>query len=172
MDTKLRHQVLELKVENRYAEAIELVRPWAASGVVAARVMLARMADEAGIDDDEAAAIVDAAHIEVEPLDILGHLELHSAYEMRLGNADYEVQAARSFEHLSAAAVAGADDAYSFQVAIRYHHGAIAVPVDLAQARKWYRTSIQQGYSDAQLMLDSLKSGDGVHRAALKTTGH
>ena len=53
MDTKLRHQVLELKVENRYAEAIELVRPWAASGVVAARAMLARMADEAGIDDDD-----------------------------------------------------------------------------------------------------------------------
>lgn len=52
---------------------------------------------------------------------------------------------------------------YSFQVAIRYHYGAIAVPVDLEQTRKWYRTSIQQGYSDAQLMLDSLESGDGVH---------
>ncbi|WAC74697.1 hypothetical protein OU995_08355 [Roseateles sp. SL47] len=156
MNADLRHQVLELKFAKRYGEAVDLVRRAAEDGDVAARVMLARMWEAAGLSRAEADEHVEFAHRHLEPVDIIGHLELYGAYADGLGGIDYDLKARRSFEHLLVAAERDAGHTYSLAVARAYRTGGLAVPVDIAKAAWWYRKAAAQGSPDAPRELESL----------------
>lgn len=155
MDQTLRQQVLELKFAKRYGEAVALVRELAGHGDLAAKVMIARMSDAAGLTRTEADKLVEAAHLALKPGDIAAHLELYGAYAEGLGDAPYDQKASRSFEHLLAAAEGEAGSSYSLTVARMYRAGSLAVPVDLAKAAWWYRKAALQG---SPVALDELKA--------------
>lgn len=55
--------------------------------------------------------------------------------------------------------IAGADNAEAqFNLAARYHNG-IVVSKDLKEAAYWYRKAAEQGYAQAQSLLEKLKGG-------------
>jgi hypothetical protein len=62
-------EVVELQSAKRYQEALELVREAIKEGDVAAYVMLARMADEAGLSRNEANRLINYAEANMDPDD-------------------------------------------------------------------------------------------------------
>ncbi len=156
MDAALRHRILELKVAERYGEALELVRRAAQDDDLAATVMLARLWEPAGLTRARADELVEFAHRHVDPGDVMAHLELYGAYASGLGDIDYELKARRSFEHLVAAAERDAGHTYSLTVARQYRTGGLCVPIDAAKAAQWYRKAIAQGSQEALKELESL----------------
>jgi TPR repeat protein len=154
VERALYQRIVELRFEKRAKEAVDLVRGLAEEGDVAAKVAMARGWEAAGLTSDQADALVDAAHEAVRPDDVEAHLELSSAYATGLGNVAYDVQARRSFEHLVAAAESGAGANYSLRVGRILLTGALSVPPNVEEAKRWYKRAVAQGSDDA---LDELE---------------
>ena len=149
MQEDWRLEVAELRMANRHAEALVLVRQAIAEGDMSARVILARMGDEAGLSRSEVDQLIDDVESNMDQQDIETHLQLSRAYDVRLGNLPYEEKARRWFDHLRKAVELGADPVHTLALARIYVMGALAVEPSQKEALRWYQHAIQQGSIEA-----------------------
>jgi TPR repeat protein len=156
MEEGWRLQVAALKMAKRNAEALVLIRQAIAEGDMSARVMLARMGDEAGLSRREVDAIVDEVEANMGQEDIETRLQLRSAYDIGLGNLPYDEKARRRFRHHLRAVELGADPIHTLALARIYVMGALEVPPNEKEAIRWYKHAIQQGSIDAAHELQRL----------------
>ena len=156
MEDGWRLQVTELKIAKRNAEALALIRQAIAEGDVSARVMLARMGDEAGLSRPEVHALIDDVESSMDPADIETHLQLRSAYDVGVGNVPYDEEARRRFNHHLKAVELGAGPIHTLALARIYVMGALEVKPDLKEAVRWYKHAIQQGSIEAAHELQRL----------------
>jgi TPR repeat protein len=151
-----RLQAAELGLAKRYAEALALVRQAIAEGDMSARVMLAKMGDEAGLSRPEVDALIDDIESSMDPWDIETHLQLRGAYDIGLGNIPYDEQARRRFDHHLKAVELGAGPIHTLALARIYVTGALEVKPNLKEAVRWYKHAIQQGSIEAAHELQRL----------------
>lgn len=144
-----RLQVAEHRVAKRNAEALALVRQAIDEGDMSARVILARMGSDAGLSRLEIDQIIADVETNMDPADIETHLELRSAYDIRLGDLPYDEKARRCFQHHLRAVELGADPVYTLALARIYVMGALEVPPNENEAIRWYKHAIQQGSIEA-----------------------
>jgi TPR repeat protein len=156
MEEGWRLQVAELRVAKRNEEALVLIRQAIAEGDMSARVMLAKMGDEAGLSRAEVDALIDDIESTMDPQDIETHLQLRGAYDIRLGNMPYDEKARRCFQHHLRAVELGAGPIHTLAVARIYVMGALEVAPDLKEAVRWYKHAIQQGSIEAAHELQRL----------------
>lgn len=156
MEEGWRLQVAELRVAKRNEEALVLIRQAIAEGDMSARVMLAKMGDEAGLSRAEVDALIDDIESTMDPQDIETHLQLRGAYDIRLGNMPYDEKARRCFQHHLRAVELGAGPIHTLAVARIYVMGALEVAPDLKEAVRWYKHAIEQGNVEAAHELQRL----------------
>ena len=156
MEEGWRLQVAELRVAKRNEEALVLIRQAIAEGDMSARVMLAKMGDEAGLFRAEVDALIDDIESTMDPQDIETHLQLRGAYDIRLGNMPYDEKARRCFQHHLRAVELGAGPIHTLAVARIYVMGALEVAPDLKEAVRWYKHAIEQGSVEAAHELQRL----------------
>jgi TPR repeat protein len=156
MEEGWRLQVAELRVAKRNEEALVLIRQAIAEGDMSARVMLAKMGDEAGLSRAEVDALIDDIESTMDPQDIETHLQLRGAYDIRLGNMPYDEKARRCFQHHLRAVELGAGPIHTLAVARIYVMGALEVAPDLKEAVRWYKHAIEQGSVEAAHELQRL----------------
>ena len=123
---------------------------------MSARVMLAKMGDEAGLSRSEVDAIIDEVEANLDPEDIETRLQLRGAYDIGLGNVPYDEQARRRFHHHLRAVELGADPIHTLALARIYVMGALEVPPNEKEAIRWYKHAIQQGSIEAAHELQRL----------------
>ena len=99
MEEGWRLEVAELRVARRNEEALVLIRRAITEGDMSARVMLAKMGDEAGLSRAEVDALIDNIESTMDPQDIETRLQLRGAYDIGLGNMPYDEKARRRFQH-------------------------------------------------------------------------
>jgi TPR repeat protein len=151
-----RLEVAEHRLANRHAEALVLIRQAISEGDMSARVMLAKMGEDAGLSRPDVDAIIDEVEANMEPDDVETHLQLRGAYDIGLGNLLYEEKARRRFEHHLKAVQLGANVIHTLALARTYAMGAIAVPSDEHEAIRWYKQAVQQGSIEAAQELQRL----------------
>jgi TPR repeat protein len=144
-----RLEVAEHRVAKRHAEALVLIRQAIDEGDMSARVMLAKMGDDAGLSRPEVDQLIDDVESNMDPRDIETHLQLRGAYDIGLGNLPYEEKARRCFDHLFMAVELGAGPFWTLAVARIYVMGALVVKPSQAEALRWYKHAIQQGSIEA-----------------------
>ena len=66
---------------------------------MSARVMLAKMGDEAGLSRSEADRLIEDVESGMDEQDVETHLQLRGAYDIGLGNLPYEELARRRLQH-------------------------------------------------------------------------
>lgn len=118
-------EIIQLMHAGRRAEAVALTRERAAHGELAAKVRLAYFGEEAGVPRLEADAIVEAAEREVTPKDSDAHWALFGAYEVGLGECEYDEKSRRATQHLHAYASATNDAQATYAAAVRYGQGTV-----------------------------------------------
>ncbi len=156
MEEGWRLKVAELRVARRNEEALVLIRRAIAEGDMSARVMLAKMGDEAGLSRAEVDALIDDIESTMDPQDIETHLQLRGAYDIRLGNMPYDEKARRCFAHHLKAVELGAAPIHTLALARVYVMGALEVEPNLKEAVRWYKHAIQQGSIEAAHELQRL----------------
>ncbi len=144
-----RLEVAEHRVAKRNAEALVLIRQAIDEGDMSARVMLAKMGDEAGLSRSDVDQMIDDVEVNMDPHDIEAHLQLRGAYDIGLGNLPYEEKARRRFNHHLRAVELGAGAIHTLALARCYVTGAIALKPDQTEAIRWYKHAIQQGSIEA-----------------------
>jgi TPR repeat protein len=144
-----RLEVAELRAEKRHAEALALIRQAIDEGDMSARVMLARMGDEAGLSRSEVDQLIDYVESKMDQQDVEAHIQLSRAYDLRLGNLPYEEKARRCFDHLRKAVELGAGPVHTLALARIYVTGTLAVEPSQKDALRWYKHAIQQGSTEA-----------------------
>lgn len=144
-----RIEVAELRLAKRNAEALALIRQAIDKGDMSARVMLAKMGDEAGLSRSDVDQLIDDVEANMDPHDIDAHLQLRGAYDIGLGNFSYEEQARRRFNHHLKAVELGAGPIHTLALARNYVTGAIALEPNQEEAIRWYKHAIQQGSIEA-----------------------
>ena len=149
MEEGWRLEVAELRVARRNEEALVLIRRAIAEGDVSARVMLAKMGDEAGLSRAEVDALIDNIESTMDPQDIETRLQLRGAYDIGLGNMPYDEKARRRFQHHLRAVELGAAPIHTLALARIYVMGALEVAPNLKEAVHWYKHAIQQGSIEA-----------------------
>jgi len=149
MEEGWRLEVAELRVARRNEEALVLIRRAIAEGDVSARVMLAKMGDEAGLSRAEVDALIDNIESTMDPQDIETRLQLRGAYDIGLGNMPYDEKARRCFQHHLRAVELGAGPIHTLALARIYVMGALEVEPNLKEAVRWYKHAIQQGSIEA-----------------------
>ncbi len=123
-----------------------MIRQAIDEGDMSARVMLAKMGDEAGLSRSDVDQMIDDVEVNMDPHDIEAHLQLRGAYDIGLGNLPYEEQARRRFNHHLRAVELGAGAIHTLALARCYVTGAIALKTE---AIRWYKHAIQQGSIEA-----------------------
>jgi TPR repeat protein len=156
MEEGWRLEVAELRVARRNEEALVLIRRAIAEGDVSARVMLAKMGDEAGLSRAEVDALIDNIESTMDPQDIETRLQLRGAYDIGLGNMPYDEKARRRFQHHLRAVELGAAPIHTLALARIYVMGALEVAPNLKEAVHWYKHAIQQGSIEAAHELQRL----------------
>jgi len=156
MEEGWRLEVAELRVARRNEEALVLIRRAIAEGDMSARVMLAKMGDEAGLSRAEVDALIDDIESTMDPQDIETHLQLRGAYDIRLGSMPYDEKARRCFQHHLRAVELGAAPIHTLALARIYAMGALEVAPNLKEAARWYKHAIQQGSAEAAHELQRL----------------
>jgi len=156
MEEGWRLRVAELRVAKRNEEALVLIRRAIAEGDMSARVMLAKMGDEAGLSRAEVDALIDDIESTMDPQDIETHLQLRGAYDIRLGSMPYDEKARRCFWHHLRAVELGAAPIHTLAVARIYVMGALEVEPNLKEAVRWYKHAIEQGSVEAAHELQRL----------------
>jgi TPR repeat protein len=156
MEEGWRLEVAELRVARRNEEALVLIRRAIAEGDVSARVMLAKMGDEAGLSRAEVDALIDNIESTMDPQDIETRLQLRGAYDIGLGNMPYDEKARRRFQHHLRAVELGAAPIHTLALARIYVMGALEVAPNLKEAVHWYKHAIQQGNIEAAHELQRL----------------
>ena len=156
MEEGWRLEVAELRVDRRNEEALVLIRRAIAEGDVSARVMLAKMGDEAGLSRAEVDALIDNIESTMDPQDIETRLQLRGAYDIGLGNMPYDEKARRCFQHHLRAVELGAGPIHTLALARIYVMGALEVEPNLKEAVRWYKHAIQQGSIEAAHELQRL----------------
>ena len=150
------HNVVELVHGGRQREAIALTRRVAANGDLAAKVRLAVFGAEAGLAREQADLIVEEAEKAVTDDDETTHWVLRGAYDLGLGQCEYEEKSRRVLKHLEAFARATANPMAVIAVARTYATGSIGVPADLDSAVEWYYFAIALGDTNAARELHQL----------------
>ncbi|MCA1475034.1 hypothetical protein [Bradyrhizobium sp. NBAIM08] len=156
MHPEWRLEVAELLVARRYSEALTLVRQAIEEGNMSARVILAKMGENAGLVRDEVDRLIDEVETTMAPADVETHLELSSAYDRRLGNLPYLEKDRRCFDHLLKAVELGAGPVYTTALAIKYGVGTLSVEANQDEAVRWLKHAIQQGSVEAADQLQRL----------------
>jgi TPR repeat protein len=156
MEEGWRLEVAELRVARRNEEALVLIRRAIAEGDMSARVMLAKMGDEAGLSRAEVDALIDNIESTMDPQDIETRLQLRGAYDIGLGNMPYDEKARRRFQHHLRAVELGAAPIHTLALARIYVMGALEVAPNLKEAVHWYKHAIQQGSIEAAHELQRL----------------
>jgi TPR repeat protein len=156
MEEGWRLEVAELRVARRNEEALVLIRRAIAEGDTSARVMLAKMGDEAGLSRAEVDALIDNIESTMDPQDIETRLQLRGAYDIGLGNMPYDEKARRRFQHHLRAVELGAAPIHTLALARIYVMGALEVAPNLKEAVHWYKHAIQQGSIEAAHELQRL----------------
>jgi TPR repeat protein len=156
MEEGWRLEVAELRVARRNEEALVLIRRAIAEGDMSARVMLAKMGDEAGLSRAEVDALIDNIESTMDPQDIETRLQLRGAYDIGLGNMPYDEKARRRFQHHLRAVEFGAAPIHTLALARIYVMGALEVAPNLKEAVHWYKHAIQQGSIEAAHELQRL----------------
>jgi TPR repeat protein len=151
-----RLEAAEHRLAKRNEEALVLIRQAIAEGDISARVMLAKMGDEAGLSRPEVDAIIDEVEANLDPEDIETRLQLRGAYDIGLGNLPYDEKACRRFHHHLRAVELGADPIHTLALARIYVMGALEVPPNEKEAIRWYKHAIQQGSIEAAHELQRL----------------
>jgi TPR repeat protein len=151
-----RLEVAEHRVAGRNAEALVLIRQAIAEGDMAARVMLAKMGDDAGLSRPEVDQLIEEVEANMDPRDFEAHLQLRGAYDVGLGNLPYEEKARRRFEHHLKAVEVGAGPIHTLALARIYVMGALCVEPNQTEAIRWYKHAIQQGSIEAAQELQRL----------------
>ncbi|MFK4507965.1 sel1 repeat family protein [Bradyrhizobium daqingense] len=149
MHPEWRLEVAELLVARRYSEALTLVRQAIEQGNMSARVMLAKMGENAGLVRDEVDRLIDEVETTMAPADVETHLELSSAYDRRLGNLPYLEKDERCFDHLLKAVEQGAGPIHVLALARKYVMGTLSVRPNFEEAIRWYKHAVQQGSVEA-----------------------
>ncbi|MEH2625386.1 TPR repeat protein [Bradyrhizobium sp. AZCC 1719] len=149
MEEGWRLQVAELRLAKRNEEARVLIRQAIAEGDMSARVMLAKMGDEAGLSRSEVDALIVDIESSMDPQDIETHLQLRGAYDIGLGDFPYDEKARRRFNHHLRAVELGAGPIHTLALARIYVMGALEVEPNLKEAVRWYKHAIEQGCVDA-----------------------
>ena len=144
-----RHEYYRLSVAGQHQEAEALVRQAIAEGHMSAQAMLAKMWTRTGMTPEEANRLIDYVERNMDTADIETHLELSTAYEMYMGLCPPEEKPARRFSHLVKAAELGAGAIHSLAVARNYRWGWNSVPINEAEATRWYKRAIEQGSIEA-----------------------
>jgi TPR repeat protein len=130
-------------------EAYRLIRQAISEGDMSAQVMLAKMWPDVDMSRAEVDQLIDYIDASMDPTDIWVHLELHGAYDLRMGTIPYEERAPRGFHHLVKACELGAGAINSLAVARIYRSGMLGVDVNRAESIRWYKRAIEQGSVDA-----------------------
>ena len=151
-----RLEVAEHRMAKRNAEALALIRQAIAEGDMSARVMLAKMGDEAGLSRPDVDALIDEVESTMDLGDVETHVQLIGAYDIGLGNLPYDEKARRRFHHHLRAVELGADPIHTLALARIYVMGALEVPPDEKEAIRWYKHAIQQGSIEAAHELQRL----------------
>jgi TPR repeat protein len=151
-----RLQVAELKLAKRNEEALVLIRQAIAEGEMSARVMLAKMGDEAGLSRAEVDALILDVETTMDDRDVEAHLQLRGAYDIGLGDLPYDEKARRRFSHHLKAVEHGAGPLHTLALARIYVMGALEVAPDLKEAARWYKHAIEQGSAEAAHELQRL----------------
>jgi TPR repeat protein len=154
-----RLKVAQLNLAERYEESAAILRAKIRAGDLSAHAMLARIGRSIGIPGKEVNRLIDYVESNMESIDVDSHVELHRAYDQRLGSLPYEQIARRSFDHLLAAAELGAGAIYSLAVARIYRIGAMTVRSNLIESERWYKKAIEQGSVEAMHEIQMLQSG-------------
>lgn len=144
-----RLQVAELRLTKRNAEALVLIRQAIEEGDMSARVMLAKMGDEAGLSRSEADRLIEDVEFGMDEQDVETHLQLRGAYDIGLGNLPYEELARRRLQHHLKAVELGAGPMHTLALARCYATGAIALEPNQQEAVRWYKHAIKQGSIEA-----------------------
>jgi TPR repeat protein len=156
MEEGWRLQIAELRVAKRNEEALVLIRQAIAEGDMSARVMLAKMGDEAGLSRSEVHELMLDVESKMDPKDIETHLQLRGAYDARIGDLPYDEKARRCFDHHLKAVEVGAGPMHTLALARIYVMGALEVEPNLKEAVRWYKHAIQQGSIEAAHELQRL----------------
>ena len=143
------HTVVAPVAERREQVAVEVTRKAADRGSLGARVRLARFGEVAGISQDEADAIVDQASSEARDEDQTAHWVLSGAYDLLLGQCDYEEKSRRMLVHLEKHARASADPGAALAVAVNWAMGRVGVEPDPCVAVDWFYIAHALGHPDA-----------------------
>jgi hypothetical protein len=151
-----RLEVAELRLAKRNEEALVLIRQAIAEGDMSARVMLAKMGDDAGLTRPEVDALIDEVQSNMNPEDVETHLQLRGAYDIGLGNLPYDEKARRRFHHHLKAVEFGAGPIHTLALARILVVGALEVEPNLKEAARWYKHAIQQGSIEAAHELQRL----------------
>jgi len=151
-----RLEVAQHRVAKRNAEALILIRQAIEEGDTSARVMLARMGEDAGLSRAEVHRILVDVETGMNPKDVETHLQLARAYDARIGDLPYDEKARRCFQHHRRAVELGADVVHTLALARILVMGALEVPPDEKEAIRWYKHAIQQGSVEAAHELQRL----------------
>lgn len=150
------NDVLKMIVEGRVAEAAARTRAAARSGSLAAQVRLAYLGEEAGIDRAEGDRLIRAAEEAVQPEDATCHWALYGAYEVSLGDCEYEERSRRALQHLEAFAIASGDSQAAFAVGVNYLNGRLGVDPSRELAVDWLHCAAALGHQGATKVLRDL----------------
>jgi len=156
MEEGWRLRVAELRVVKQNEEALVLIRKAIAEGDMSARVMLAKMGDEAGLSRSEVHELMVDVESNMDPKDIETHLQLRGAYDARIGDLPYDEKARRCFDHHLKAVELGAGPIHTLALARIYVMGALEVEQNLKEAVRWHKHAIQQGSIEAAHELQRL----------------
>jgi len=138
-------EVAELVHAKRRDDAIALVRSRAEEGDLAAKVRLAVFGVEAGIQPQEADLIVDHAEAAIQAADADAHWVLHNAYELRIGNCEYDEKARRALSHLESYAELTENPLAAYAVAVRYGQGDIGTQANRGKSHAWMCRAAELG---------------------------
>jgi TPR repeat protein len=144
------HKSVDLIAAGRRAEAIEVTRRAAEAGSIGARVRLARFGDQAGVSQETAEEMIEAAVREVRDDDETAHWNLYTASDLLLGGCEPEEKYHRIQRHLEKYAQASGDPRAVLAVARRHADGTPVAQPDVLAAVEWYYYAIALGSKDAK----------------------
>jgi len=144
------HEVVELVHAGKRREAISLTRDAANAGSLAARARLAIFGEEAGLTREEADRVLAEVEQAMADDDETSHWVLRGAYDMLLGNIEFEERSRMVLRHLEAFARLTADPIAIYAVAVNYAHGRIGVSPSVEQATEWFYYAAALGHPEAK----------------------
>ena len=147
------HEAVELIASGRREEAIAVTKAAANDGSLAAQVRMAYLGEEAGISRSEADRLISRAEARVVASDATTHWALFGAYEVLLGDLDFEERSRLALFHLEAFAQASGDAQAVFAVGMNYLNGRIGVAPSVELGVDWLHCASALGHDYADHLL-------------------